>query len=70
MDVQGNIVTTRSSAVFDDRGKVDHFEQTLSEEEASMMTVSECKIHLPTLVCVVNSSGSLKKHFWEKELGG
>ena len=34
------------------------------------MTVSECKSHLPTLVCVVNSSGALKKHFCEKELGG
>ena len=70
MDVQGNIVTTQSSAVFDDRGKVDHFEQTLSEEEASMMMVSECKSHLPALVCVINSSGSLKIHFCEKELGG
>ena len=33
------------------------------------MVVNECKSHVPTLVCVVNAVGTLKKHFCEKELG-
>ena len=51
-----------------DAGKVDRLKDELSEEEVACMVVNECKSHVPTLVCVVNAVGTLKKHFSRKSL--
>ena len=48
---------------------MEEFRKSLSEDELSMMNVVKCKSHQPTLLCIVNESHSVKKHFCEKELG-
>ena len=68
MDKKGEMVTLRRSVIINDAKKVDRLRSKLREEESACMVVNECKGHVPTLLCVVNAIGTLKKHFCEKEL--
>ena len=68
MDKKGEMVTLHRSVIVNDAKKVDQLRGELCEEESACMVVNECKSHVPTLVCVVNAVGTLKKHFCEKEL--
>ena len=68
MDKKGEMVTLHRSVIVNDAKKVDRLRGELREEESACMVVNECKSHVPTLVCVVNAVGMLKKHFCEKEL--
>ena len=69
MDKRGEMTTVRRAIIVKDARKVNRLKDKLSEEEVACMVVNECKSHVPTLVCVVNAVGALKKHFCEKELG-
>ena len=69
IDGAGNVITVSKSIVFNDKEQMLEFKRSLKEEEDEIMSVSECKSHVPTLLCVVNSLGMLKRHFCEKELG-
>ena len=63
MDKKGEMVTLRRSVIVNDAKKVNRLRSELREEESACMVVNECKSHVPTLVCVVNAVGTLKKHF-------
>ena len=58
---------TRSFHMLDE---VNNFKSTLNEQEKSWFSQLQCQSHQPTLVCVVNESGSVKKDFCEKDLNG
>ena len=68
MDKKGEMVTLCRSVIVNNAKKVDWLRGELREEESACMVVNKCKSHVPTLVCVVNAIGTLKKHFCEKEL--
>ena len=44
--------------------------RTLCEQEKEWFSQLQCQSHQPTLVCVVNESGSVTKDFCEKDLNG
>ena len=50
--------------------QVESFRNTLTEREQECMDVVTCKSHHPTLLCVVNGSHSIRKHFCELESSG
>ena len=45
--------------------EVDVFKTTLPIKHLDCMEVVRCRSHQPTLLCMVNSSQSFKKHFCE-----
>ena len=51
-------------------GEVLSFHDTLSERELECMNLATSKSHEPTLLCVINGSHSVRKHFCELELQG
>ena len=66
MDKKGEMVTLHQSVIVNNAKKVDWLRGELREEESACMVVNECKSHVPTLVCVVNAVGTLKKHFLQE----
>ena len=44
-----------------------NLKEKLTERESKCMEVARCKSHQPTLLCVVNSMQSVKRHFCESE---
>ena len=67
---EGVIRQTRIySCFFSTEFEMEDFCKLLSEDEFCTMNVVKCKSHQPILLCVVNESHSIKKHFCEKELG-
>ena len=68
MDDVGNVKTIKRTLMVDDLSKVEKMKRGLSQRELNALKVSECKSHVPTLVCVVGHS--IRKHFCEKELRG
>ena len=44
-----------------------NLKEKLTERELKCMEVAYCKSHQPTLLCVVNSMQSVKRHFCERE---
>ena len=53
-----------------DENAVNAYKSTLSGEELGFLVVSKCHSHQPTLLCVVNQSGTIKMDFCEKDLNG
>ena len=51
-----------------DEFQVEDFHSKLNDEGMKFLTVSKCQSHQPTLVCVVNESHTVKRHFCKKEL--
>ena len=51
-----------------DEFQVEDFRSKLNDEGMKFLTVSKCQSHQPTLVCVVNESHTVKRHFCKKEL--
>ena len=44
-----------------------NLKEKLTERELNCMEVAHCKSHQPTLLCVVNSMQSVKRHFCESQ---
>ena len=44
-----------------------NLEEKLTERELNCLEVAHCKSHQPTLLCVVNSMQSVKRHFCESQ---
>ena len=53
-----------------DENDLSEYKARLNEEELSLLTVSKCQSHQPTLAGVVNESNSVKRDFCEKDLNG
>ena len=62
---RGDCITLRKSCIFDNMTDVDAFKATLPRKHLECMEVVKCRSHQPTLLCVINGSQSLKKHFCE-----
>ena len=45
--------------------EIEKFKESLPDKHMNCLEVVKCRSHQPTLLCVVNSSQSLKKHFCE-----
>ena len=65
MNSNGDCVSLRKSEMFNDEDEIENFRKTLSQRHLDCMEVVKCKSHQPTLLCIVNSSQSLKKDFSE-----
>ena len=63
--MNGDAIMVRKSIMATDLESVNSLKTTLTNRELNCMEVVKCKSHLPMLLCVVNSSQSLKKHFCE-----
>ena len=61
----GLCTTLRKSVMFDDMVTIEAFQLTLPKEHLNCMEVIKCQSCQPTLLCVVNGSQSLKRHFCE-----
>ena len=68
IDPMGNVVTLLRSKMFDSLEDIEKFKVSLTEDQKNCMEVTVCKSHQPTLLCVVNGSQSLKRHFCETEI--
>ena len=68
IDPMGNVVTLLRSKMFDSLEDIEKFKVSLTEDQKNCMEVTFCKSHQPTLLCVVNGSQSLKRHFCEAEV--
>ena len=68
--MNGDAITVRKSIMVADLESVNSLKTTLTNRELNCMEVVKCKSHLLTLLCVVNSSQSLKKHFCETMCDG
>ena len=66
MNLRGDCVTLRKSVMFDGMVEVEEFKRGLPEHHLKCMEVVKCRSHQPMLLCVVNSSRSLKRHFCER----
>ena len=65
MNSNGDCVSLRKSEMFNDEDEIENFRKTLSQRHLDCMEVVKCRSHQPTLLCIVNSSQSLKKDFCE-----
>ena len=65
MNSNGDCVLLRKSEMFNDEDEIENFQKTLSQRHLDCMEVVKCRSHQPTLLCIVNSSQSLKKDFCE-----
>ena len=65
MNSNGDCVLLRKSEMFNDEDEIENFRKTLSQRHLDCMEVVKCRSHQPTLLCIVNSSQSLKKDFCE-----
>ena len=63
-------MTVHKTQSFHTLDEVNDFKCTLSEQEKEWFSQLWCQSHQPTLVCIVNESGSVKKDFCEKDLNG
>ena len=63
--MNGDVITVRKSIMVIDLKSVNSLKTTLTNRELNCMEVVKRKSHLPTFLCVINSSQSLKKHFCE-----
>ena len=68
VDELGNVKTLRKTMIVNDLSGVERMKTHLTSRELDALKVTECKSHIPTLVCVVGQS--IRKCFCEKELGG
>ena len=62
---RGDCITLRKSCIVANMTDVDTFKATLPRKHLEGTEVVKCRSHQPTLLCVVNGSQSLKKHFCE-----
>ena len=53
-----------------DEFQSEDFHSNLNDKEMKFLTVSKCQNNQPTLLCVVNQSYTVKRHFCEKESKG
>ena len=53
-----------------DENGVNEYKSKLNDEEKTLLVVSKCQNHQPTLLCVVNESNTVKRDFCEKDLNG
>ena len=62
----GDTVTVKKSVtLLPGLGNLHNLKEKLTERELNCMEVAHCKPHQPTLLCVVNSMQSVKRHFCE-----
>ena len=60
----GDTVTVRKSVtLLPGLVNLHNLKEKLTERELKCMEVAHCKSHQPTLLCVVNSMQSVKRHF-------
>ena len=59
------IVTLRKSCMINDMNEIEEFKHSLPEHHLECLEIVKCCSHQPTLLCMVNSAQSLKKHFCE-----
>ena len=64
-NARGELVTVRKSCILNTLTEIEKFKESLPDEHMNCLEVVKCRSHQPTLLCVVNSSESLKKHFCE-----
>ena len=50
------------------QSEVDEFKLNLAPGELCLLNISKCQSHQPTLLCIVNESGSVKRDFCERDL--
>ena len=64
----GDRVTVKKSVtLLPGVGTLHNLNEKLTERELNCMEVVHCKSHQPTLLCVVNSMQSVKRHFCESQ---
>ena len=64
----GDTVTVRKSVtLLPGLVNLHNLKEKLTERELKCMEVARCKSHQPTLLCVVNSMQSVKRHFCKSE---
>ena len=64
-NARGELVTVHKSFILNTLTEIEKFKESLTDEHMNCLEVVKCRSHQPTLLCVVNSSQSLKKHFCE-----
>ena len=73
-DELGNMVSgrkqLRKTFFVSSQSEVDEFKLNLTPRELCLLNVSKCQSHQPTLLCIVNESGSVKRDFCERDLHG
>ena len=62
---RGDCVTLRKSCMFNDMNEIEEFKHSLPKHHLECLEIVKCRSHQPTLLCMVNSAQSLKKHFCE-----
>ena len=64
----GDTVTVKKSVtLLPGVGNLHNLKEKVTERELNCMEVVHCKSHQPTLLCVVNSMQSIKRHFCESQ---
>ena len=58
-------MTLRKSCMFNDMNEIEEFKHSLPKHHLECLEIVKCRSHQPTLLCMVNSAQSLKKHFCE-----
>ena len=64
------MLSNEKGSFAEDENAVNAYKSTLSSKELGFLVVSKCQSHQPTLLCVVNQSGTVKMDFCEKDLNG
>ena len=68
MTESGDTVTVKKSVILlPGLGNLHNLKEKLTERELNCVEVAHCKSHQPTLLCVVNSIQSIKRHFCESQ---
>ena len=61
------VMVKKSVTLLPGLGNLHNLKEKLTERELNCMEVAHCKSHQPTLLCVVNSMQSVKRHFCESQ---
>ena len=61
------VMVKKSVTLLPGVGNLHNLKKKLTERELNCMEVAHCKSHQPTLLCVVNSMQSVKRHFCESQ---
>ena len=61
------VMVKKSVTLLPGVGSLHNLKEKLTERELNCMEVVRCKSHQPTLLCVVNSMQSVKRHFCESQ---
>ena len=73
-DELGNMVSVhkqlRKTFFASSQSEVDKFKLNLTPRELCLLNVPKCQSHQPTLLCIVNELGSVKRDFCEQDLHG